>query len=236
MVAPVNVILEGIVGSTAYGLATPESDIDTLGVYQAPTIDLLGLSAPKESIVTTSPDRTLHELGKFVRLCLANNPTVMELLWLDEYRILTPSGRLLIDVRHAFLSATKIRNAYGGYARQQYERLLRRDDGSFSSDLRKRTEKHARHCMRLILQGTHLLAEGELRVRLTSEEVQMCREAGLSAASDLVEFGKMVDVAMAEFDAIPTDLPDEPDVDHIGRLLVELRVRDLSARGDMVSP
>lgn len=226
MVAGMNVILQGVVGSTAYGLATPESDIDRLGVFQVRTSELLGLHPPKESRVSTNPDVTHHELSKFLRLCLANNPTVMELLWLDEYEVMTPLGERLINARQWFLSQ-RVRKTYGGYARQQYERLVRRGDGSFSADTRKRTEKHARHCYRLILQGTHALRTGELRVRMTSDEVQMCREAGLMAASDAVEFGKSVEIAMAEFDATPTDLPEVPSELVAEEILVLARLADL---------
>lgn len=225
-----NVILQGIVGSTAYGLATPTSDIDRLGVFQARTSELLGLHPPKESRVSNNPDVTHHELGKFVKLCLANNPTVMELLWLDDYEVMTPLGQRLIDNRESFLSQ-RIRKTYGGYARQQFERLMRREEAEpgagFSSDLKKRTEKHARHCYRLILQGTHALRTGELRVRLTSEEVQMCREAGLMAAADATEFAKSVELAMAEFDSTPTDLPETPSERKAEELLVVARLLDL---------
>jgi len=225
-----NVILQGVVGSTAYGLATPESDIDRLGVFQARTSELLGLHPPKESRVGHDPDITHHELGKFVKLCLANNPTVMELLWLDEYDVMTEAGDDLIAIRECFLSQ-RIRKTYGGYATQQWERLKRREDGSFSSDLRKRTEKHGRHCYRLILQGAWALRHGELKVRLTSDEVQMCREAGLMAANDVEEFGKAVEIAMAEFDAIESDLPEHPDEAIAERLLLLARTTDIGRVG-----
>ena len=56
-------------------------------------------------------------------------------------------------------------NAYLGYAQQQFQRLDRRGDGSFSSDTRKRTAKHARHLMRLCRQGYELYTTGRLDVR-----------------------------------------------------------------------
>src|SRR5437868_11290114 len=60
-----NVILLGVVGSTAYGLDTESSDKDYLGIYQAPTRMLLGLREPAGTYVEHQPDdRTLHELGK----------------------------------------------------------------------------------------------------------------------------------------------------------------------------
>jgi len=143
-------ILMGLVGSTAYGLATESSDKDYLGVFMSPTRSLLGLTSPKETIVRRDPDMQLHELGKFCRLALAANPTILELLFLGEYEVMTPQGQRLVDLRHSFLSA-RIRTTFGGYAIQQARRLQR--DGAFESALRARSEKHGRHCMRLMTQG-----------------------------------------------------------------------------------
>jgi len=80
-----DVLLAGVVGSTAYGLDGPDSDVDRLGVFAAPTIAFHGLTRPRESDVTTAPDQTLHEAGKFCRLALGGNPTVGELMWLKHY-------------------------------------------------------------------------------------------------------------------------------------------------------
>ena len=68
-----DVLLSGVVGSTAYGLATEDSDVDWLGVYAAPTEKILGLHPPQESIVSTAPDITYHEAGKYCRLAPDEN-------------------------------------------------------------------------------------------------------------------------------------------------------------------
>jgi predicted nucleotidyltransferase len=162
-----NVLLSGIVGSTAYGLAGPHSDVDMLGVFAAETVTLHGLTPPGESIVSSKPDATFHEARKYVTLALGGNPTVSELMWLpcDLYDIRSPLGDELIDLRYAFLSAKRTRDAYLGYAEQQFRKLEARGDGSFSADTRKRTAKHARHLMRLCAQGYELYATGSLLVR-----------------------------------------------------------------------
>jgi hypothetical protein len=62
-----NVLLAGIVGSTAYGLAGPDSDVDHLGVYAAPTVAFHGLHPPTgkdATLVRHDPDSTLHEAAK----------------------------------------------------------------------------------------------------------------------------------------------------------------------------
>ncbi|HZU58333.1 MAG TPA: nucleotidyltransferase domain-containing protein [Actinocrinis sp.] len=99
------VLLSGVVGSTAYGLAGPGSDVDRLGIYAAPTRALLGLRRPPESHVTAKPDATFHEAGKAARLMLAGNRTATELLWLpdDLYETRTALGEEVIELRGAFL-------------------------------------------------------------------------------------------------------------------------------------
>ncbi|MEY9963783.1 hypothetical protein ABIA33_001816 [Streptacidiphilus sp. MAP12-16] len=125
-----NTLLAGVVGSTAYGLAHAGSDRDVLGMFAAPTADLHGLCTPRESHVTTQPDSTFHEAGKAVRLILSSNPTASELLWLDVYDVRTPLGDELIALRGSLLSAPGVRNAYLGYATQQFRKLLTRDPDS----------------------------------------------------------------------------------------------------------
>jgi predicted nucleotidyltransferase len=143
-----DIILQGITGSIAYGLATPTSDIDRQGIYLAPTKSLIGIFPPQETIVRNDPDITYHELGKYVHLASRCNPTVLEQMFLDEYEIVHPAAQLLIDNRDMFLSKT-IYKSYGGYAIAQAKRLNARGD-SFSSDTKKRTTKHARHVLRLL--------------------------------------------------------------------------------------
>ena len=131
---PGTVLLAGIVGSTAYGLAGPGSDVDRLGVFAAPTLSLLGLDAPALSRVSTEPDVTMHEAGKAARLLLGANPTVTELLWLpdDLYDQRTRLGAELVEIRSAFLSARRVRDAYLGYASQQFRKLPGRPDRAAS--------------------------------------------------------------------------------------------------------
>jgi len=167
-----DILLRGVVGSHAYGLATEDSDVDRLGVFAWPTGHILRLRPPAESIITSSPDTALHEARKFVSLALKCNPTVTELLWLPDrlYEVITPLGEQLIGIRQSLLSSTYVRNAYLGYATQQFRRLENRSehgDHSFSSDTKKRTAKHAWHLARLTEQGVLLYTEGKLDVRVT---------------------------------------------------------------------
>jgi predicted nucleotidyltransferase len=223
-------ILAGIVGSTAYGLAGPDSDVDRLGVYAAPTIQFHGLRPPtgkQASVVVTDPsDATYHEAGKLASLCLGGNPTVMELLWLPEYEVITALGKDLINIRNSFLSAKRVRNAYLGYATDQFKLLERRGDGSFSSDTRKRTAKHARHLMRLCHQGFILYSSGRLVIRL--ENPQAFKDFGESVSSGDIQLARDLILTYEEkFNDTETVLPDKPDEAVVEKWLHKVRAVNL---------
>lgn len=208
---PGMVLLSGVVGSTAYGMATPESDVDRIGLFAAPTTVFHGLGVPPKSDRTTSPDAIFYEAAHWLRLALACNPGVTELVWLNDYETVTPLGEELISLRASLLSASKVRDSYLRYAADQFRRLKNRGDGSFSSDTRKRTAKHARHLWRLLQQGCDLHQTGRLTVRLSPNQAANCRAFG-----DLVAAGETYRAEEALRDAEtmfgkPGVLPDRPD-------------------------
>ena len=223
---PPSILLSGIVGSVAYGLDTEASDVDRLGVFAAPTKQLVGLHPPKPSIVSTAPDATFHEAGKYAALALKVNPTVTELMWLpdDLYETRTPLGDALVRLRHNFLSRKAVRNAYLGYATQQFRRLENRGDGSFSADTRKRTAKHARHLYRLCTQAIILWQTGRLTVRLPHGDAVLCRKFGNDVAGGDLDAGRRV-IEWAEHivSTSPTPLPEQPDERAVEKWLQEVR-------------
>lgn len=224
-----HMILGGVVGSTAYGLATATSDEDHLGVFIAPRADVLGLrghAATTESIVRHDPeDVAVHEIGKFLAQCLKGNPTVMELLWLDAYEVCTPEGEALIGLRTAVLSEAAVRDAFGGYATQQARRLLNRHEAGkegFSADVAKRTSKHGRHCMRLLIMGRELVETGELVLDMSARR-DMLFAAGDLAVRDPEAFCALFESELAALDAVTGVLPEQPDIARVQATLVALR-------------
>lgn len=218
------VILEGIVGSTAYGLATPESDIDKLGVYVQPTTDFHGMKLWTEkdfSVVTTQPDRTLHEVGKFCRLAIKCNPTITELLWIPEelITVAAPEGILLRMMAKNFLSAKLVKSAYLGYANSQLVRL--EDRGDFGSDLKKRTKKHARHLLRLVTQGYTLYTEGHLPIRV--DDPEKYHEFGEAVAIDPGHARRVFSEFEIKWNEAKSTLPESPNWDSIENLVKKIR-------------
>jgi predicted nucleotidyltransferase len=198
-----NVLLAGVVGSTAYGLAHEGSDVDVLGMFAAPTEEWHGLCPPRESLVGTDPDRTFHEAGKALRLLLGSNPTVSELLWLERYDVRTPLGDELVGLRGSLLSERGVRDAYLGYAGQQFRKLLTR-----GPDVRGRAAKHARHLVRLLRQAEQLHRTGALTVRL--DDPGEVRRLGERIAGDPERARPLLARTEALFESRGV-LPDEPD-------------------------
>lgn len=215
---PGTVILEGVLGSRAYGLETPDSDYDIKGIYVAPTIDVVSLKPPKETIDHTAPDYCFHEVRKYIDSALKCNPTNTELLYLPEYRVLTEHGAALVERRWMFLSAPRVLGAYGGYAQDQFKRFQK--TGSFSSKTKNRKEKHARHLFRLMDQGIQLLTTGTLRVRLDNPE--WYREAAQQSDHEIIKLFEAKDIELLKA-AEQSVLPAHPDRDGVNHLLRQIR-------------
>jgi uncharacterized protein len=219
-----NPMILGIVGSTAYGLANEHSDVDRVGVFAQPTADLLRLSTPKDTHTTTDPDVTFHEARKYLKLALAGNPTIMELLWLPQecYEHVDVLGVDLISIRSQLLSAPRVRDAYMGYAQQQFHKLELRGDGSFSADTRKRTAKHARHLARLVKQGFELYERGTLAVKLENPEwfIDFGEDVARGFINRAVD---LMDEYKGRFDTTPSCLPDSPNTKAAERWLARVR-------------
>lgn len=207
-----NELLTGIVGSTAYGLAHEGSDVDRLGLFAVDTVELHGMRIPKETHVGTKPDITLHEAGKYARLAIKCNPTVMELMWLPEdlYETVSPPGYQLIDIRSSFLSADRVRNAYFGYAVEQFRKLEARN--ASGSELKLPTAKHARHMHRLLIQGLELWRTGRLPLHL-GEHVDRVRSFGEQVADGNTELARTVltayEIAFSDHNTVLPTAPDE---------------------------
>ncbi len=225
---PPNVMLAGIVGSTAYGLTTPDSDIDIAGVFAAPTVSWHGFKGPAETAVNhrgIKPDFQFHEIVKFLRLAMKCNPSVIEVLWLDDHLVMTPLGRELVQMRSMFLTRFNVRDAYLGYARQQQKKVLERGISADLSD--GKAEKHLRHLMRLLIQGLRLLETGTLRVRLTEEEQELVRAFADVTLHDHRKLTAIVASFETKYADVYSPLPSQVNVRKVEEWLIKVRAHHL---------
>jgi len=217
-----HVLLSGVVGSIAYGLSTPESDVDRLAVFAAPTLAFHGLHLPVDKAATiakSDPDWTAHEARKFAGLCLGSNPTVTELLWLEWYEHEHPLGRKLVEIRQAFQCRKRVRDAYIGYATGDFHRLL--DKGDFQSKMRARREKHARHLLRLLDQGFEVYSTGRLTIRVADPD--RYREFGQRVIGNTERARRALAEAEERFNGCTSPLPERPDEPAVEAWLHEVR-------------
>jgi uncharacterized protein len=129
-------VLLGVVGSHAYRLNIPTSDLDFRGICIGLREHYLGFEkfeqkengwAKEEGIfdfLDNAEDAVIYELRKYIQLAVDNNPNILELLWLEkeDYRVLTPVGEKLIERRQDFLS-TKAKHTFSGYAMAQLKKI-----------------------------------------------------------------------------------------------------------------
>jgi len=119
-------IFRAITGSRAYGLDTPESDVDTRGVCIPEARYILGLGT-FEQWESEDSDHVIFGLSKFVRLALQGNPNIIELLFTPEDCVIFVDpdiGAPLISARNLLLSR-RVGERFMNYALHQLKRIER---------------------------------------------------------------------------------------------------------------
>lgn len=173
MTVPGTVLIEGVCGSTAHGLATENSDTDIHGVFSVTTEKILGLGKYPESWVESKPDKSYHELKKFLQLGLKCNTQALELLWLDDHTVLEEWwGQALIGVRRNFLSTGVVRSSYCGFSAAHLRRI-EKSYSNVSPEEELSLRKSAKHMIRNLEQGYKLLTTGEVHVKVDDRDMYL---------------------------------------------------------------
>lgn len=130
-------ILELRVGSFLYGTNTENSDEDYCGVFIPPINYYFGLDKVEEmdlSIIDKlesgknskdAIDRKFYELRKFVKLAIDNNPSIIEMLFVNKKNIVYHNifGGTLLYNRHLF-PYKECYHRFKGYAISQTKKML----------------------------------------------------------------------------------------------------------------
>jgi len=117
------ILLEAIVGSTAYGMDIKGvSDIDKNYIFMSPIENLFGLNYI-EQISENKNDVVAYELGRFLKLLQTANPTISQLLFLPEDCIVYkhPIMDKLFEIRDKFI-VKKMSFTFGAYASSQIKK------------------------------------------------------------------------------------------------------------------
>lgn len=136
-----NLLLKVKSGSHLYGLLTPESDEDYLGVYLEPLEFLFSPFRNVEELDKSVKDKLengrnskdavdekYYSLTKYVKLLYSNNPTVVELLFAPEQMEVDPFMKVLLDNRDLFLCNERSSGAFWNYALEQEKKLETKSD------------------------------------------------------------------------------------------------------------
>jgi hypothetical protein len=123
-IAEANLIYKVRCGSHAYGTNLPTSDEDFAGIFIPPIEYYFGLRAFDLLSEQSEEDRSYYSLRKYATLAVANNPNVLELLFVDPSDVLLclPEAKALREIRHRFLSQ-RAQKTFVGYAKAQLHRI-----------------------------------------------------------------------------------------------------------------
>lgn len=216
--------LLGLQGSRGLGMAmTEDADYDYRGVFKKSNEELLGLD-PNEKREDTivfgehgddEAEYVFHEVGKFIKLCMKGNPSVISLLFLPKPNFKNNIGSMLLSNRDILIGSIAIREAFGGYAMAQARRLAK--TGKFKHS-RKRA-KHIRHIFRLFDQGQELLETGFITFPLKDPQ----KYIDLGNTEDDQEILRLFEARDKEFKACRSILPEKPNNYLCNGLLIDIR-------------
>ncbi|MGW6444701.1 nucleotidyltransferase domain-containing protein [Lentzea sp. NPDC055074] len=203
-------ILEAVIGSHAYGLASDESDVDRRGVFVAPTEAFWRLEKPPTSVEGPDPEQLSWEVEHFCKLGLKSNPTVLETLVSPLVEISTPLGEELRDLLPAFLSQYAVRA------------FTRATEMQLSRAGRNLKPKQLMHVVRLRLVGLNLIRTGVYDIRADRSLLKI-RDGSMDWDEAVAWAHRLGD----EISVADGPLPEEPDRARVEDWLVSVRRRML---------
>jgi RNA repair pathway DNA polymerase beta family protein len=116
------IVVDALVGSRAWGLASEGSDEDRRGIFLLPFPWTTGLVEPPQDLVSPDSTRAYWEVGKAIRQGLRADPNTLELLFARTVEVRDEIGAWLLEARDAFVSV-EIYGSFGRYALSQLQRL-----------------------------------------------------------------------------------------------------------------
>ena len=153
-----------IVGSQAHGLATPESDTDTRGVFVVRTKDILSLGGHYDETrwIEGNDDDCMWEVGKFLLMATKCNPTVLE-TFLSPIQSSSIYGDKIREAFEWVWNSNDVMNAFIGYGLNQRKKFL--------DDKDKRKDKYAVAYLRTLYNAWELLSTGYFHVDMRGTPV-----------------------------------------------------------------
>lgn len=223
---PGELIFGKVWGSHSHDTALPDSDIDYLTVYGAPTQDILSIDGVPEGLDNQTdkdydgPDFQANELRKFCRLLLKGNPGIIEMLFTDRYCRSTCAWGDLRRFRNDFLTHVTVEQ-YLGYAKGQLGRIkkgtkLHTTGGEYNT-------KWAYHLMRLLGDALDIVRGAPPEVWKENGEqklLMLVRSGGLSQDDVIHMAGQRMQCIE---DSRPWKIPEQMPKEKLNNWLLEYR-------------
>lgn len=224
-----NLILKFLAGSHAYGMSTPDSDKDYLGVFIPDEEYVLGNKKCEQVQIRTNDsgsgkkntkedvDCVIYSLPKFLQLLTANNPTILETLFFPKNCVLfcNDFGQRLLDNRMLFPSK-KFKWTTLGYSHTQKKAMTNKKERweVFNEGL-ARVKKWEEEGLKVLPERLHLHSE------LREDRTHGQHEKGtlVSSVKDLLQ--KEIDGYGWRIETIKTHNYDTKFGAHLIRLLDE---------------
>lgn len=118
-----NLIFLCVSGSHAYGMNTPESDMDIRGIFIAGPESIIGTDKIDQFENSTN-DIVIYELRKILTLVAEQNPNMQEIPWVDEEDIIFATDEYWsIRKNREKLLSSLVKQRYSCYAVSQIHRV-----------------------------------------------------------------------------------------------------------------
>lgn len=208
-------------GSRSYGTNTAESDEDYKGIV-IPTLPyFFGCGMFKfEQAMSKTPDVTLFDIRKFIRLAAKANPNILEMLYIapEDILICHPLMQKILEHKDLFLTQL-VRNTFSGYAAGAIKAIQKSMIDPPRRENPKRAKlveqfgfdtKDAAHVVRLMRMGLEIIeGKGVIVKRPDAEELLSIR-AGAWEPEKIFTYAGEMEAKIQE--AMKTcKLPLEPD-------------------------
>jgi len=244
---PANTQYEVIMGSVAYGVSNDTSDMDVYGFCIPPRDfvfphlrgEIPGFSDPgpqfnqyqehhihdkdAEGGKGRQYDLAIYSIIKYFRLCMENNPNMIDSLFVPRRCILytTPIGELVRENRKAFLHKGAW-HKFKGYAYSQVHKMNTKNPIGKRKEIMEKygyDVKFAYHVVRLLNEVEQILTEGDLDLERNREQLKAIRRGDWSQE----KISEYFEQKENELESVYTksDLPPMPDTEKLQNLLLE---------------
>lgn len=237
-----NEIIRVEVGSTLHGTGNGTGDQDEMGICIPPEAYVIGLKNFEHYEYKSAGtgnrsgpddlDLIIHSLRKYANLAKGGNPSILEILFAPDERIIhrTDIGMSLLNNADMFFSKQSAAR-FLGYMKSQRQGLT----GEKRSGVPKREDlvaqfgydtKYAMHAVRLGFQGVEYLRTGRMTLPMTGTSGDICR--GIRRGEYTLPFVlEMIDELEYQLLTLRDNksIPNEPDHEAINTWLVNAHMQ-----------